>query len=265
MAALALASLVAAGCAQVPGGRYDAHADGASAGVIPLVDPGEPLAATWQHVLMGRATDYRPVEVDGRAAIRAVGRQSASGLFRRVRFETAACPSLEWSWRVDHVQPGADIRVKEGEDVAASISLLFGDIGFSFDPDPVPTLRYVWTNERVAEEAVVDNPYLPGVVRSIVVEAGEAKLGEWTVVRRNLVEDFRRAFGAPPPDAVDAVVLLTNNNHTRQRVEAYYGPVRVRCLGKTTEVAEGPTGSPSITPRANARPTPRRQGATIWQ
>lgn len=231
-AALLVLGALASGCARI-GHESVAGADGGAedgaAGSVALVDPRAPLAQTWQHILMGRATRYETVDIDGRAAIRAVGRQSASGLFRRVRFEPAACPWLEWSWRVDRLQRDADIRIAEGEDVAASIALLFGDPGFAMSPDPVPTLRYVWTSERVREGAVVDNPYFPGVVRSIVVERGAAHRGTWMSMRRNLVEDFRLAFGVQPPATVEVVVLLTNNNHTRERVEAYYGAARVLC------------------------------------
>ena len=123
-------------------------------------------------------TEYRLSAVDGEIGIRAIGRRSASGLFRYVDVDPRHCASLKWAWRVDRLQPDADLRVKDREDVAASIFLLFGDPGLLFDPKPVPTLRYVWTNGHVPEETVIDNPYMPGVVRSLVVRSGEEYLGD---------------------------------------------------------------------------------------
>jgi hypothetical protein len=174
-------------------------------------------------------TEYRSVSIDGVIAIRAEGRASASGLIRRVAIDVVKCPNVEWVWRVDKLQPDADIRIKQKEDVAASVFFLFGDPGYLFDPQPVPTLRYVWTNGSVPLDAVVDSPYLPGVVRSIVVRSGTDNIGLWTTERRNLNVDFERAFGRRPEGPVEAVVLFTDNDQTRQAVEAYYAWGRVWC------------------------------------
>jgi Protein of unknown function (DUF3047) len=39
------------------------------------------------------------------------------------------------------------------------------------------------------------------------------------------VEDFRRAFGRDPPPVAEAIALFTDNDQTREPVEAYYGAV----------------------------------------
>ncbi len=217
-AALLALGLLAAGCTAppVPARRS-----------IVLLDPSAPIEATWQHSAFGRATDYSLASADGRPAIRAVGRRSASGLYRRVRFAPAECPWIEWSWRVERLQAGADIRVKAADDVAASLFLLFGDPGPFHDP--VPTLRYAWTNDRVAEGAILDNPYHPGTVRVVVVRSGGARLGEWVSERRNLAEDFTRAFGRAPPETVELFAVFTDNDQTGEPVEAFYGAASVRC------------------------------------
>ena len=167
--------------------------------------------------------------VDGQLGIRAVGRQSASGLIRRVRVDPRKCANIEWSWYVSRIQQDADLRVKEAEDVAASVFLLFGDPGFMFDPKPVPTLRYVWTNGRLPLNAVIDNPYLPGTVRSVVVENTDKRVNTWVTERRNMFKDFENAFGYPPKANIEAIALFTDNDQTLQPVEAYYGWARVVC------------------------------------
>lgn len=217
-ATLVALGLLLAGCAVPPeAARYS----------IVLLDPSAPLATTWQHSVFGRATDYSLATVDGRPGIRAVGRSSASGLYRRVQFAPAECPWIEWTWRVDRLQAGADIRIMEADDVAASIFLLFGDPGPFHDE--VPTLRYAWTNGRVAAGEILDNPYYPGTVRVIVLRSGDSPLGEWVSERRNLVEDFTRAFGRPPPEAVELFAVFTDNDQTGEPVEALYGAASVRC------------------------------------
>jgi hypothetical protein len=44
--------------------------------------------------------------------------------------------------------------------------------------------------------------------------------------RRNVLQDFREAFGQEPPDTVEIVALFTDNDQTGERVETYYGAVR---------------------------------------
>ena len=70
-------------------------------------------------MLFRSRTDYRVTVLDERLAVRAEGRKSASGLIREVGLDVVDCPELTWSWRVDKMQPAADIRAKTKEDVAA--------------------------------------------------------------------------------------------------------------------------------------------------
>lgn len=203
----------------------------------PLFDPATVIQDEWRHVpVRAGETEYRITHLDGRLAIQAKGRHSASGLLRRVSVDPQQCPILEWSWRVEKLQEKADLHTKEGDDVAACLFLLFGDPGFLSSPVAVPTLRYVWSNGRVEKEAVVDNPYFPGVVRSVVVQAGSENLGKWVTERRNVVDDYERAFGEKPRDMVHVVAIFTDNDQTKEPVEAYYGDARFLCpRGKTVE------------------------------
>lgn len=189
-----------------------------------LADPAVPLGEAWTHQKFNAATQYDRVTVKGVAAIRAIGRDSASGLYRDVRYKVAAHPWLAWTWRVDRLQQTADIRIKEREDFAAAIFLIFGRPSM-FNRD-VPTLAYVWSSGRLPENAIVDSPYHPGSVRSIVVRSGAERLGKWIEERRNVLDDFRKAFGREPPKIVEVVALFTDNDQTGEPVEAYYGPIR---------------------------------------
>jgi len=228
LAILALCFIVAAGCARAPAGAgVDLSPTGRH---VHLFDAETAITDEWFHLpLHRRATEYRLASVDGEVCIRAVGRASASALIRRVRAPVATCPVLEWSWGVERLQPSADLTVRELEDVAASIFLLFGDPGFLHDPEPVPTLRYVWTNGRHVPDAIIDNPYLPGKVQSIVVRSGGGRTGEWVTETRHVVSDFQRAFGYVPKEDIYAVAVFTDNDQTEEPVEAYYGWARLVC------------------------------------
>src|SRR3546814_11404254 len=69
-----------------------------------LADPTVPLEEAWMHQRFRGETEYKRVSLGGVAAIRAVGRNSASGLYREVMYRIAEHPWLEWTWRVDQLQ-----------------------------------------------------------------------------------------------------------------------------------------------------------------
>ncbi len=189
-----------------------------------LADPTVPLKLAWTHRQFNGATHYTRLRIDGVMAIRAIGRNSASGLYREAGYEVVDHPWLEWTWRVERLQQSADVRLKDREDFAAAVFLIFGRPSL-FNRD-VPSLVYIWTNDRLPKGAIVESPYHPGSVRDIVVRSGEADRGQWVHERRNVVEDFREAFGRKPPATVEVVALFTDNDQTGEPVEAYYGPVK---------------------------------------
>lgn len=188
-----------------------------------VADPAAPLSEAWTHERFGTATEYKGVVLDGVAAIRAIGRNSASGLYRDFRYRIAEHPWIEWTWRVDRLQRSADIRVKAREDYAAAVFLIFGRP--SMHDRDVLTLAYVWTNARIPEGSIVVSPYHPGTGRSVVVRSGEQWIGQWVRERRNVIDDFRRAFGREPPETVEVIAIFTDNDQTREPVETYYGAV----------------------------------------
>ena len=195
---------------------------------VPLFSAERAIQDEWQEIRIRGETEYRVTASAGRVAIRATGQGSASGLVRRVQVDPVDCPKIEWSWRVDRLQETADIRVRDKEDVAASIYLMFGDPGLLLTPKQVPSLRYVWTNQRMDVESIVDSPYLPGTVKSLVVRSG-SRQPEWFIESRNILKDFERAFGYTPKEAIEAIALFTDNDQTKEPVLAYYEWGRLEC------------------------------------
>ena len=190
-----------------------------------LSDPRMPLEEAWTHRIFGAATEYSRVTMTGRPAIRAIARNSASGLYREVNYRLADYPWLEWVWRVDDLQADADIRSKAKQDFAASLFLVFEERMLMMMKHTW-TLSYVWTNDRVTAETVVRSPHAPATSRAIVAESGTSRLGRWIRERRNVANDFRRAFGRDPPATVKTLVLFTDSDQTDQLATAYYGEVR---------------------------------------
>jgi len=221
MTGIRVAALTAAMLAAAP-----ASAEPGAAKV--LFDPADGIDG-WRRYSYEGETAYAPAVLAGRPAIRALALGSSSLLVRPVTLDLGRCPVIEWSWSAIRIQAGADLRVKEGDDTAASLYLLFGDPQSLLGWLTVTTLRYVWTNDRLPAETVVVSPYLPATVRSVVVESGDARAGAWVEESRDAAKDFERAFGRRPEGPVRAIALLTDSDQTGEPAEAYFGGVRAAC------------------------------------
>ncbi len=60
----------------------------------------------------------------------------------------------------------------------------------------------------------------------VAVESGAAKVGEWQTARRNVLEDYRKLFGAEPP-AVGAIAIMTDTDNTGASAEAWYDDLQI--------------------------------------
>ncbi len=201
--------------------------------------------APWEpwFILRGNTpTTYRVVEVDGVAALEADSVEGGSGMWRRIRIDPHAQPVMEWRWRVPLPDPGSrPLTVTASTSPMTRVSLAFhGDPGkLDFDERvklrmaraltvnglPYASLLYVWM-VGVPVDTVLHSPHTDRV-RMIVVESGVQRAGEWITLRRNVVEDFRRAFGEEPDDIV-AVGLMTDYGDDGSRRRAYYGDITFR-------------------------------------
>lgn len=205
--------------------------------------PGAPLPdwLGWGLNSGKRATEYRLVDNGGTTVLEAYADGAASGFYRRVRVDPRRQPLLEWRWRIEDMIEGADLRVGAREDSMARLVVSFhGDPGkldfedrtklrlakaFAGEPLPYAMLIYVWSNQIPAETAL-PSPQIDRI-RMVVVESGASHVGQWRSYRRNVLEDYRRAFGEDPGDIV-AVGVLTDSDNTQQVARSYYGDITLR-------------------------------------
>lgn len=205
---------------------------------------GTPLPAEWLGWGLHsgkRPTEYRLVDNGGSTVLEAYADGAASGFYRRVRVDPRRQPMLEWSWRIEGMIAGADLRVGAREDSMARLVVSFhGDTTkldfedraklrlakmFAGEPLPYAMLIYVWSNQ-IPLETALPSPQIDRI-RMVVVESGGAHVGQWRKYRRNILEDFHRAFGEEPGDIV-AVGMLTDSDNTQQVARSYYGDITLR-------------------------------------
>ncbi|MEM6487994.1 MAG: DUF3047 domain-containing protein [Pseudomonadota bacterium] len=232
---LALATLAA--CTQEP---PTASVVASAEGLFPepIFAPASALETEWRRVTVWRDAPFALTAEDGEVVIAAQATGASAALVTKTEIDVERCPVVEWRWRVDAMALPADLSSRQAEDTPASIILAFGDPGSLLNPDEVPTLRYAWASETNPVGAVVDSPYFPGILRTVVVRSGPPQPGVWVTERRDLAADYEAAFGSPPRAPVEVVALFTDADHQEDgRAEAFYGPLTALC----TEPADPPS------------------------
>jgi hypothetical protein len=58
----------------------------------------------------------------------------------------------------------------------------------------------------------------------IVVDSGSAHAGKWRLHERDVVADYRAAFGEDPPP-ISGIALMTDADNTGESADAWYGDI----------------------------------------
>ena len=204
--------------------------------------PGEVLPGGWRPWTLSRmkkSTAYKMVLDDGKTVISAKAEASASGLMHPLdNLDAMRYQQLSWRWKVEDLIKTADNTRRSLEDSPARLVVTFaGDMekldfgekmffsqvkAISGQQMPYATLMYIWEN-RAKKDMVIPNGHT-GRIKMIVAESGRDKVGHWQEVRRNLYEDYRRAFGEEP-GAITAIGIMTDTDNTGEMVHAWYGDI----------------------------------------
>ena len=209
--------------------------DAKAGGAFP--DSWEPL--TFDKI--EKHTEYALVEDGGAVVVKAVSRGSASGLVRKVDIDPLEYPVVEWRWKVRNVLEKGDVTRKDGDDYPARLYITFkfdpGKVGFferatyeairltRGEYPPMGAINYIWESKSPVG-TLAPNPYTDRVMM-IVLESGAEKVGQWVSESRNLVEDYRKAFGADPP-RISGVAVMTDTDNTGESTVAWFGDIVFR-------------------------------------
>lgn len=190
-------------------------------------------------------TQYDLVEGDSGSVVRARSDGGAAGLVTERRINLLEHPILEWRWKVDGVVADGNARTEDGDDYPARLYVTFDyqDLGFldqvrlralralGYDDIPTRALNYIWAN-RVDRHTILENAYTDWVMM-VAVQSGEENTGQWITERRNVLADYRAAFGGDPPP-VNGVAIMTDTDNTNGEATAYYGDILFRAAADTT-------------------------------
>jgi len=204
-------------------------------------DPGEAMPAGWEPLTfedIDQHTDYRLIDFNGRTVMRAESDASASGLIRKIRIDPGKYPVIEWRWRAIGVYENGDVSRKDGDDYPARIYIAFeyapDNVGFferakfkaikmiHGEYPPIGAINYIWAS-NAPDGKIVPNAYTDRV-KMIVVESGGENTGTWVSESRNILEDYKTAFGEDPP-MIRGIAIMTDSDNTGESTVTYYGDI----------------------------------------
>ncbi|MCL7942770.1 DUF3047 domain-containing protein [Marinobacter sp. ATCH36] len=201
-----------------------------------LEDGWEPL----EFPKIDRHSHYQLVDDDGSQVVEANTDNSASGLIARASVEPGDTLILRWRWKVSNVFDQGDARRKDGDDYPARIYVAFefepGNAGFFErakrkavelvfgEQLPGNALNYIWAN-RLPAGKIVANPFTDTTMM-VAVNSGAEKTGQWVTVERDIVADYKEAFGRKPPKLV-GIAIMSDSDNTGESATAWYGDVEL--------------------------------------
>lgn len=215
--------------------------------------PGQVLPSGWKAYAMSGHHPSAPMAIvrDGKDDVFSIDAKHAAGAIAHT-LDVPASTILSWRWKVDHSVAKGDLSKKSGDDFAARVYVFFdvprsqlswiqrlklsvaGErLGHSI---PTAALCYVWDN-RHPVGTIAPNAFT-SLVRTIVLQSGDAKAGTWQPEQRDLAADFRAAFGHAAP-RVTGIALASDTDNTGGHVKAWFGD-----FAFTPEVA--PSSTPEV-------------------
>lgn len=207
----------------------------------PQTPPASAAAPIWEEVRFPgkRVTTYDPMTQGRFVGWQASAQGSASMMRRRLHVPQGIEPTLRFAWKTNALIPEAIVGVVDKDDAVTSVVVAFdGDHqGLSLknqmlfdlaemvtgERPPYASLIYVWGHDKATIESVVHSPRTDRI-RKIVLEAGSAHLGQWREYERDVIADFRRAFGEEPGPII-ALGIMTDADNTGGRAQAWYANV----------------------------------------
>lgn len=203
--------------------------------------PGDAIPSGWRPYRISsakRETHYMLSTVDGHTVLEAQADNSASALAYPLRADPKHAPWLTFRWRTERLIEKADVATRVGDDYPARVyvsfdydiaRLPFGDrmklrMARSIWGDQVPAaaLCYIW--ERRQPVGYSQWSAFTNRLRMVVVQSGSARLGQWVAIERNVVEDFRAAFGEEAPP-ISSIIVATDTDNTGESAHTWFGDI----------------------------------------
>src|SRR5919202_2693251 len=165
---------------------------GQSTVLVDFSSTRETVPQGWELAVNKGEPHLELVRDDGKQALRMRSDQASFSLQKQIRISLQASPFLVWDWKVTELPKGGDFRRSGRDDQAAQLIIAFSSSHF---------LYYIW--DSTAPKGLVAAAPAPMFKKifAVVMQSGTQGLGTWITERRNLIDDYKQAYGEAP-DAI---------------------------------------------------------------
>jgi hypothetical protein len=177
----------------------------------------------WQKQRWGSPKyDFTLVEQEGRKVLQLKSAGDGSTISKEIKGKVnlKETPILEWTWKAVALPQGADARMKDTDDQAAQLYVTWPRF-----PEAVRSriVGYIW--DTTAPAGAVFKSQKTGTVTYFVLRSGPADLGKWVTERRNVLEDFKKAYGEEPDDP-SILSFGIDSDDVKGSAESFMGAIR---------------------------------------
>ncbi len=129
-------------------------------------------------------------------------------------------PVVSWRRKIENTVENGDAKNRSTDDYAARIYVTFPHWFFP----KTTNLNLIWAN-KLPKGEIQPSPYTANSMM-IAVESGQERVGEWVDVQRNIIEDYRQAFGEDPPQKA-VISIMTDTDNTQGKARAWYDDINL--------------------------------------
>jgi hypothetical protein len=188
----------------------------------------------WEEKIFKNKVVYRIEKASDLAFVRAKAEDAASALYYQIKMDAKnKRPVVSWKWHVEKFPAKKlpeNLEKQDEDDFAARVYVIFP--AFFFTNSKV--LEYIWA-EKLPMGTIGTSPYSENI-KIFVLKSGAANPGEWFTENRDIIEDYRKAFGINPDYDIGALAFMTNTEHTGSSADAVYDEIN---LGYKEDAKEG--------------------------
>jgi hypothetical protein len=168
--------------------------------------------------------DLTIAENEGHRVLHLKSKIESSAIRRDIRGKVnlKETPILEWSWKAITLPKNGDCRKKGTDDQAAQLYLVWPRF-----PEAVRSqiIGYIWDSTAPAGSIVKSEK--TSTVTYVVTRSGAADLGKWITERRNVLEDYKKIYGAQP-DNPGYISIAIDSDDTVSSAESVFGAILFR-------------------------------------
>lgn len=176
------------------------------------------VADEWEVSVHKGEAQVKLVQDGEKQALHMRSDKASFALQKKVQVALKETPFLVWQWKVTNIPPNGDFRNAKVDDQAAQLIVAFSSSRF---------ITYIW--DSLAPKGTLAETSAPPFKKlfAAVVQSGSQGLGTWITERRNLIEDYRQAFGGETPESIEGVRIQINSQHTQSLAESYWRSILV--------------------------------------